>query len=135
VKKDMNRGIDVRNEMRKLASSKPVHAAAGVGVVASQTLRELPARLAGLHLETTMVELPARATEYVLTARAKAAGEYERLAELGRQAMGGQAAVPAVPAPANGRASEGNGKATPVNGKAAPRGTATRTARTTRTAK
>ena len=39
----MNRTIDVRTEMRKLADSKPVHAAAGAGVLASETLRELTA--------------------------------------------------------------------------------------------
>ena len=33
---------DVRTEVRKLASSKPLYAAAGAGVVASQRLRELP---------------------------------------------------------------------------------------------
>ena len=43
----MNRStIDVKTEVRKLASSKPVHAAAGAGVLASAALRELPARIA-----------------------------------------------------------------------------------------
>ena len=46
VKSVMNRTMDVRTEMRKLADSKPVHAAAGAGVLASETLRELTARLA-----------------------------------------------------------------------------------------
>src|SRR5207249_9309699 len=41
----MNRTMDVRTEMRKLADSKPVHAAAGAGVLASETLRELTAWL------------------------------------------------------------------------------------------
>ncbi len=87
----MNRGIDVRHEVRKLATSKPVYAVAGVGVLASQTLRELPARLAKLRHEATVtsVELPAKATEYVLTARTKAAAEYDRLASRGRKVMNG----------------------------------------------
>src|SRR5262245_54129052 len=42
----MNRTIDVRTEMRKLADSKPVHAAAGAGALASERLRELTAWLA-----------------------------------------------------------------------------------------
>lgn len=81
--------IDVKNEVRKLVSSKPVHAAAGVGVLATQALRDLPGRIANLHLETTVVTLPARANEVVQTARAKAVGEYERLASRGRQALNG----------------------------------------------
>jgi hypothetical protein len=45
----MNRAIDVetvRTEMRKLTSRKPLHAAAGAGVLASEALRELPGRIA-----------------------------------------------------------------------------------------
>ncbi|HEY1322162.1 MAG TPA: hypothetical protein VGF32_18045 [Streptosporangiaceae bacterium] len=83
---------DVKNEVRKLASSKPVHAAAGVGVLATQTLRDLPSRIANLHLETTVVALPARANEVVQSARAKAVDEYERLARRGRQALNSGAA-------------------------------------------
>jgi hypothetical protein len=80
--------IDVKNEVRKLTSSKPVHAAAGVGVVASQTLRDLPTRIANLHLESTMITLPARANEVVQTARAKVVDEYEKFASRGRKALG-----------------------------------------------
>jgi hypothetical protein len=88
----MNRVIDVRTvrtEVRKLASSKPVYAAAGVGVLASQALRQLPGKLAKLRHEAAASTLPARAASYVLTARAKAAGEYERLASHGRKALNG----------------------------------------------
>ena len=38
----MYRSIDVMTEMRKLADSKPVHAAAGASVLASQTLGTCP---------------------------------------------------------------------------------------------
>jgi hypothetical protein len=69
---------DVRTEMRKLADSKPVHAAAGVGVLATETLRELPARLAKWRDEATVTSLSTRATEYVTTARARAVGEYDK---------------------------------------------------------
>jgi hypothetical protein len=79
--------MDVKNEVRKLASSKPVHAAAGVGVLATQALRDLPGRIANLHLETTVIALPARANEVVQTARAKAVDEYERLARRGREVL------------------------------------------------
>jgi hypothetical protein len=44
MSKDMNRGIAMRTEVRKLTSTKPVQAAAGAGVLASTALRELPAR-------------------------------------------------------------------------------------------
>ncbi len=81
---------DVRTEVRKLASSKPLYAAAGAGVVASQRLRELPALLAKLRQEATAGALPARATGYVHTARSRAAGEYEKLAGLGKKALAGE---------------------------------------------
>jgi hypothetical protein len=100
----MNRGIDVRAEVRKLAGSKPVYAAAGVGALASQALRELPARLAKLRHQATVSSLPAKASEYLATymgtARTKAAGEYERLASRGRKALNGRAATPATSAKA-----------------------------------
>jgi hypothetical protein len=67
---------DVRTEVRKLADSKPVHAAAGVGVLATETLRELPARLAKWRDEATVTSLSTRATEYVTHARARAEAEY-----------------------------------------------------------
>jgi hypothetical protein len=95
----MNRGIDMRGEMRKLASSKPVYAAAGVGSLASQALRELPARLAKRRQQRRAAWLPAKASEYLFrymsAARRKAAGEYERLAIRGRKALNGRAALPA----------------------------------------
>jgi hypothetical protein len=95
---------DVKNEVRKLASSKPVHAAAGVGAIATQTLRELPTKIANLHLETTVVALPARASEVVQTARAKAVDEYERLVSRGREALNSDAATAAKSA-LNGKGS------------------------------
>jgi regulator of protease activity HflC (stomatin/prohibitin superfamily) len=69
---------DVRTEMRKLADSKPVHAAAGVGVLATETLRELPARIAKWRDEATVTSLSTRATEYVTHARARAEAEYDK---------------------------------------------------------
>ena len=57
----MNRTIDVRTEMQKLAASKPVHAAAGAGVLASETLRELPARLAKWRDQASVSSLSSRA--------------------------------------------------------------------------
>jgi hypothetical protein len=82
--------IDVKNEVRKLASSKPVHAAAGAGALATRALRDLPGRIANLHLETTVITLPARANEVVQTARARAVDEYERLARRGREVLNTQ---------------------------------------------
>jgi hypothetical protein len=81
--------IDVRTEMRKLASSKPVHAAAGAGMLATEALRELPARLAKWRNEANVTSLSTRATEYVTTARARAVGEYEKLAKRGKKALNG----------------------------------------------
>ncbi len=86
----MNRSIDVRAEMRKIASSKPVYAAAGAGLIASQTLRALPARLAKWRSEATATSLPTRATKYVHQARARAAGEYDKLAARGMRALNGR---------------------------------------------
>jgi hypothetical protein len=86
----MNRTIDVRTEMRKLATSKPVHAAAGAGVLAGETLRELPARLARWRNETNVTSLSSRATGYVLTARDRAVDEYDKLARRGRKALNGR---------------------------------------------
>jgi hypothetical protein len=94
--------IDVKNEVRKLAGSKPVHAAAGVGVLATQTLRDLPGRIANLHLETSVITLPARANEVVQTARAKAVDEYERLARRGRSVLNSEDA-PAGKSALNGK--------------------------------
>lgn len=86
----MYRMEDVRTEVRKLASSKPVFAAAGAGMVATERLRDLPARIAKWREEASTV-LPARATKYVLTARAKAVGEYDKLAARGMKAFNGHA--------------------------------------------
>ena len=78
--------------MRKLAASKPVHAAAGAGVVASEALRELPARLAKWRQEASMSTLSTRANDYVTTARTRAAAEYDKLAKRGEKAMNGRGA-------------------------------------------
>ena len=77
----MNRAtIDVRTEVRKLTGSKPVHAAAGAGVLASAALRELPAQIARWRSDGSLAALPGLATEYVTTARTKAVQEYDKLA-------------------------------------------------------
>jgi len=86
----VNRTIDVRTEMRKLADSKPVHAAAGVGVLASETLRELPARLAKWRSQASVGSLSGRANGYVTTARTRAVGEYDKLAKRGKRALNGR---------------------------------------------
>ena len=83
----MTRTIDVRTEMNKLAASKPVHAAAGAGMLLSETLRELSARLTKLRNETSAHSLLTRANGYVTTARARAVREYDRLAERGEQVL------------------------------------------------
>ena len=88
----MNRAIDVKTEMRKLASHKPLQAAAGVGVLASEALRELPGRIAGWRPEASVTALPARASEVVTTARAKAARSYDHLAVRGERALNGKPA-------------------------------------------
>ncbi|HCU94448.1 MAG TPA: hypothetical protein DHU96_17710 [Actinobacteria bacterium] len=97
--------IDVRTEMRKLADSKPVHAAAGVGLLASETLRELPTRVAKWRHEASVSSLSTRATEYVTTARARAAGEYDRLAKLGKRAFAGGETATQGKAELNGKTS------------------------------
>ena len=84
----MSRTIDVRTEMRRIAGSKPVHAAAGAGVLASEALRELPARLARLRADAAVPSLPARASGYMTGARARAVKGYDNLADRGRRAMG-----------------------------------------------
>jgi hypothetical protein len=70
----MYRNIDVMTEMRKLTNSKPVHAVAGAGVLASQTLKDLPGRLARWGTENPVTSLPSRATGYAQTAQARANG-------------------------------------------------------------
>lgn len=76
--------------MRKLADSKPVHAAAGASVLASQTLRELSARLAHWRPEASVSALSTRANGYVTTARTRAATEYDKLAKRGEKALNGR---------------------------------------------
>jgi hypothetical protein len=77
---DMNRGIAVRDEVRKFTSSKPVHAAAGAGALASAALRDLPARIAHWRSEGTL-------TAYMTTARTRAVREYDKLASRGEQVL------------------------------------------------
>src|SRR5690348_535385 len=73
--KPMVRNIDdVKAELRKLTSSKPVHAVAGAGVLASQTLKELPWRLVQWTKDNPPESLPGRANGYVQTARNNANG-------------------------------------------------------------
>jgi hypothetical protein len=86
----MTRTIDVRTEINKLAASKPVHAAAGAGMLISETLRELPARLTKLRNENPAHSLSTRANGYVTTARTRASREYDRLAERGEKALNGR---------------------------------------------
>ena len=100
----MARNIDVRTEVRKITSSKPVYAAAGAGVLATQTLRRLPGRLVRWGFDGTVTSLPARATGYVATVRAKAADGYDMLADRGRKVLDGEDGVPAKDA-LNGKAS------------------------------
>lgn len=91
----MNRTtIDVKTEVRKLASSKPVHAAAGAGVLASAALRELPARIARWRSDGSLAALPGLATEYMTTARTKAVQEYDKLALHGARVLNGKTALP-----------------------------------------
>ena len=91
----MNRTtIDVKTEVRKLASSKPVHAAAGAGVLASAALRELPARIARWRSDGSLAALPGLATEYMTTARTKAVQEYDKLAMHGARVLNGKTALP-----------------------------------------
>jgi hypothetical protein len=86
----MNRTIDVRTEMRKLADSKPVYAAAGAGVLASETLRELTAWLTKWRDEASVSTLSSRAGDYVSTARTRASAEYDKLAKRGQKALNGR---------------------------------------------
>ncbi|HEY2308492.1 MAG TPA: hypothetical protein VGI05_21685 [Streptosporangiaceae bacterium] len=71
----MPRNIDdVMAEMRKFADRKPVHAVAGVGVLASRTLKELPWRLVQWTRDNPPNSLPGRATGAVQTAQSRANG-------------------------------------------------------------
>ena len=84
----------MKTEVRKLASSKPVHAAAGAGVLASAALRELPARIARWRSDGSLAALPGLATEYMTTARTKAVQEYDKLARHGARVLDGKTALP-----------------------------------------
>ena len=95
----MYRNIDVTTEFRKIADSKPVHAAAGAGVVATQTLKDATQTLwdlserivrLGLGSTTIVTTLPARATDYVMTARSRAVEGYETLADKGKRVINGR---------------------------------------------
>jgi hypothetical protein len=65
---------DVKAELRKLTSSKPVHAVAGAGVLASRTLLDLPWRLVQWTRDNPPESLPGRANGYVQTARTNVNG-------------------------------------------------------------
>jgi hypothetical protein len=91
--KSMYRNIDVKTEMSKIASSKPVYAVAGAGALASRALRDLPGRLARWRTNAPVTSLSARATGYMQVARAKAAGGYDRLADRGKQVLNGSRAA------------------------------------------
>ena len=121
----MYRNIDVKTEVRKLTGSKPVQAVTGAGVLASQTLKDLPGLLVRWRTENPVSSLPARATGYaqkaqsratgyaqtaqsratgyVHKARAMATNGYDQLAARGKKAMNGQPhttsakSIPAAP--------------------------------------
>ena len=80
----MNRTDAVMTEVRKLTGSKPVHAAAGAGALATAALRELPARIS-----RWSSEMPG----YVTTARTKAVKEYDKLAVHGERILHKRAAL------------------------------------------
>jgi len=81
--------IDVKGEVRKLANSKPVHAAAGAGALASEALRGLPGRLAKWRTDANVAELPRRASGYVTEARTRAVTSYDKLAGRGKRVLNG----------------------------------------------
>jgi hypothetical protein len=87
--------IDVKAEARKFASSKPVHAAAGAGVMASEALRDLPTRLAKMRTDARVATLPRRATSYVMVVRTRAVHSYDQLASRGKKVLNGKAGGPA----------------------------------------
>jgi hypothetical protein len=80
----MNRTDAVKTEVRKLAESKPVHAAAGAGALTAAALRELPARIS-----RWSSEMPG----YVTTARTRAVKEYDKLAVHGQRVLHKRAAL------------------------------------------
>lgn len=81
---------DVRTELRRIAGSKPVHAAAGAGVVASEVLRELPGRLAKWRADSglgSLETLEKRASGYLTDVRTRATHSYDHLALRGKKAL------------------------------------------------
>ena len=123
---------EVITEVRKLADTKPVYAAAGAGVAATAALRDLPGRLTKLSQETavpswsaavssfngtvttlpTVVQsLPARWAGYVSTARTVAADRYDKLADIGREALG-QGKATHTKGALNGKTTKATTKAT-----------------------
>ena len=124
---------DVKTELRKLTNNKPVHAVAGAGVLASQTLKDLPGRLARWGTENPVTSLPSRATGYaqtaqtrangyMQTARAKAADGYDMLAARGQKALNGQ------PGAAQAKSTTATQGKTALNGKAKGKTTSRSTA-------
>jgi hypothetical protein len=99
----MSPTIDVRTEVRKLADRKPVQAAAGAGVLATEALRELPGLLARWRAEASVGTLSARATGVMQTTRARASAGYDKLAQRGQRALGDE--VPASRGALNGKSS------------------------------
>ncbi len=86
------RKIAERPEFRRIADSKPVHAAAGAGVVATEALREFPARLAKWRTENSVSALEKRASGYVTEVRTRAVHNYDKLALRGKKALAGRPA-------------------------------------------
>jgi hypothetical protein len=80
----MSRTDAVKSEVRKLTTSKPVHAAAGAGALASAALRDLPTRIS-----RWSSEVPG----YVASARTKASQEYDKLAVHGERVLHHRAAL------------------------------------------
>ena len=131
--------IDVKNEVRKITSSKPVHAAAGAGVLATQTLWQLPGRLVRTIDGTvntlpgratgTVTSLPGRATGAVQNARTKAADGYDMLADHGKRALNGDDSASAKNA-LNGTAAKANGTAAKASSRTASSRTSSRASST-----
>jgi|SRR5215469_13932952 len=120
--------IDVKNEVRKITSSKPVHAAAGAGVLATQTLWQLPGRLVRT-IDGTVRPLPGRANAYMQSARAKAADQYDMLADHGKRALNGDDSASAKNA-LNGTATKANGTAAKASSRTASGRTSSRASST-----
>ena len=80
----MSRTDAMKSEVRKLTDSKPVHAAAGAGALATAALRDLPARIS-----RWSSEMPS----YMTNARTKAVKEYDKLAVHGERVLHRRAAL------------------------------------------